>query len=82
MPSATLLVSCRKLPDTNRLSGTERAFSSPAASKPTASLWAGLQQPQSTVTSALNNRFWCLQNDYSIPPDTESTGTVRGSCNF
>jgi len=34
------------------------AFSSPAVSKPTTSLWGGLQHPQSPVTSALNNRFW------------------------
>ncbi|MGY2793252.1 hypothetical protein ACVWVQ_000299 [Thermostichus sp. MS-CIW-36] len=68
----------RKLPDIN----TERAFSSPAVSKPTTSLWGGLQHPQSTVTSALNNRFWCPQYYYSIPPDTDPTGTVRGSCNF
>jgi putative transposase len=42
------------------------AFSSPAVSKPTADLWGGLQHPQSTVTSALNNRFWCPQYYYSI----------------
>jgi len=42
------------------------AFSSPAVSKPTASLWGGLQHPQSTVTSALNNRFWCPQYNYNL----------------
>jgi hypothetical protein len=42
------------------------AFSSPAVSKPTTSLWGGLQHPQSTVTSALNNRFWCPQYYYNI----------------
>jgi len=44
------------------------AFSSPAVSKPTASLWGGLQHPQSTVTSALNNRFWCPQYNYNLRP--------------
>jgi hypothetical protein len=42
------------------------AFSSPAVSKPTASLWGGLQHPQSTVTSALNNRFRCPQCNYNL----------------
>ncbi|MCI3280283.1 YdcF family protein [Synechococcus sp. PCC 6717] len=42
------------------------AFSSPAVSKPTASLWGGLQHPQSTVTSALTNRFWCPQYYYTL----------------
>jgi len=42
------------------------AFSSPAVSKPTASLWGGLQHPQSTVTSALTNRFWCPQYNYNL----------------
>jgi len=42
------------------------AFSSPAVSKPTTSLWGGLQHPQSTVTSALNNRFWCPQYNYNL----------------
>jgi len=42
------------------------AFSSPAVSKPTASLWGGLQHPQSTVTSALNSRFWCPQYNYNL----------------
>jgi len=42
------------------------AFSSPAVVLPTASLWDGLQHPQSTVTSALKSRFWCPHYHYTI----------------
>jgi len=49
------------------------AFSSPAVSNLTTlrrwrkpCLWGGLQHPQSTVTSALNNRFWCPQCYYNL----------------
>jgi len=52
--------------DVNYSQLKQGAFSSPAVSKPTASLWGGLQHPQSTVTSALNNRFWCPQYNYNL----------------
>jgi len=42
------------------------AFGSPVASKLATSLWGGLQHPQSTVTSALKNRFWCPQCYYNL----------------
>jgi len=52
--------------DVNYSQLKQGAFSSPAVSKPTASLWGGLQHPQSTVTSALNSRFWCPQYNYNL----------------
>ncbi len=57
---------CWHYQDVNYSQLKQGAFSSPAVSKPTVSLWGGLQHPQSTVTSALNNRFWCPQYNYNL----------------